>query len=64
MILPQSVFPDQIRPQGDLDKFSEDLKAGLDMEGAVIDLDDALAGPGREPLHQVRLAAQSCGINR
>ncbi len=64
MILPQSVFPDQMRPQRDLDKFSEDLKARLGMEFAGIDLEDTLAGPGRETLHQARLSVQSCGINR
>ena len=64
MILPQSVFPDQIRPQRDLDEFSEDLKARLVMEFAMIDPEDTLAGPGRETQHQVRLSLQSCGINR
>ena len=64
MILLQSVFPDQIRPQRDLDKFSESLKAGLDMNCAVIDLKDALAGPGRETPHRAGLPAPSCGINR
>ena len=64
MMLPQSVFPDQIRSQPDLDKFSEDLKVRLDMECAVIGLEGAHAGPGREMLHQARLPAQSCRINR
>ena len=44
MILPQSVFPDEMRPQRDLDKLSESLMAGLDMNWAAIDLEDALAG--------------------
>lgn len=64
MILPQSVFPDQIRPQRDLDKLSEGLKAGLAMNCAKIDLEGALAGPGGETLHQARLAARSCVIDR
>ena len=64
MILPQSVFPDQIRLQPDLDKFNEDFRAGLDVECIVIDLGDTLAGPGLETLYQARIPAQSRGINR